>query len=132
MKKNIQSQMDELKERMETLEERMEEINPQSNDDGDQNEEIAYKFTQEEFTNFLETYTTLIKDNIISQISDMEMSGEEDLYEIEIEGKEIEVSISASEVSKLIDDNVLPIDGDDVIIMAHESLDDLNIEYTIH
>jgi hypothetical protein len=132
MKKNIQSQMDELKERMETLEERMEEINPQSNDDGDQNEEIAYKFTQEEFTNFLETYTILIKDNIISQISDMEMSGEEDLYEIKIEGKEIEVSISASEVSKLIDDNVLSIDDDNVLSMAHETLDDLNIEYTFH
>jgi len=131
MKKNIQSQMEELMERMDALESRMDEVEPQSQNE-DLSDDVAYKFTQEQFEEFLVKYTEYVTEKIVSEIEEMDMIGEEELYEIEINGKEIEVSVSGEEVSKYIHENLPSLDSSDVVGMAHESLDDLDIEYTIH
>lgn len=131
MKKNIQSQMEELMERMDALESRMDEVEPQSHDE-ETNDDVAYKFTQEEFEEFLVKYTEYVTEKIVSEIEEMDMIGEDELYEIEIDGKEIEVSVSGEEVSKYIHENLSSMDSSDLVSMAHESLEDLNIEYTIH
>jgi hypothetical protein len=131
MKKNIQSQMEELIERMDALESRMDEVEPQSQNE-DLSDDVAYKFTQEQFEEFLVKYTEYVTEKIVSEIEEMDMIGEEELYEIEINGKEIEVSVSGEEVSKYIHENLPSLDSSDVVGMAHETLDDLNIDYTIH
>jgi len=131
MKKNIQSQMEELIERMDALESRMDEVEPQSQNE-DLSDDVAYKFTQEEFEEFLVKYTEYVTEKIVSEIEEMDMIGEDELYEIEISGKEIEVSVSGEEVSKYIHENLPSLDSSDVVGMAHETLDDLNIEYTFH
>ena len=138
MKKNIQSQMEELMERMDALESSMDEltervnaVEPLTKDEDDENE-VSYKFTQEQFEEFLVKYTEYVTEKIVSEIEEMDMIGEDELYEIEISGKEIEVSVSGEEVSKYIHENLSSMDSSDVVGMAHETLDDLNIEYTIH
>jgi len=132
MKKNIQSQMEALMERMDTLESRMDEVEPQTHDEKT-NDDVAYKFTQEEFEEFLVKYTECVTEKIISEIEEMDMTGEDDLYEIEINDKEIEVTVSSQGVSEYINDNLKSLDYSDIVVsMAHESLDDLSIEYTIH
>jgi hypothetical protein len=131
MKKNIQSQMEALMERMDTLELRMDEVEPQTHDEKT-NDDVAYKFTQEEFEEFLVKYTECVTEKIISEIEEMDMTGEDDLYEIEINHKEIEVTVSSQGVSEYINDNLKSLDSSDIVSMAQESLDDLNIEYTIH
>ena len=131
MKKNIQSQMEELIERMDALESRMDEVEPQSQNE-DLSDDVSYKFTQEQFEEFLVKYTEYVTEKIVSEIEEMDMIGEDELYEIEIDGKEIEVSVSGEEVSKYIHENLSSMDSSDLVSMAHESLEDLNIEYTIH
>jgi hypothetical protein len=131
MKKNIQSQMEALMERMDTLESRMDEVETQTHGEKT-NDDVAYKFTQEEFEEFLVKYTECVTEKIISEIEEMDMTGEDDLYEIEINDKEIEVTVSSQGVSEYINDNLKSLDSSDIVSMAQESLDDLNIEYTIH
>jgi len=132
MKKNIQSQMEALMERMDTLESRIDKVEPQTHGEKT-NDDVAYKFTQEEFEEFLVKYTECVTEKIISEIEEMDMTGEDDLYEIEINDKEIEVTVSSQGVSEYINDNLKSLDYSDIVVsMAHESLDDLSIEYTIH
>lgn len=137
MKKNIQAQLDEIKESITSIEERLDGIEPQTGfgdshlSEDDDEEEKNYTFTQDEFQEFLNDYTTKVKEKILSEIDNMDMNDEEDLYSLNIQNKEIEVEIFSDEVSSYIDNN-LSLDEDENVQMAHEVLDDLSIDYSIH
>mgnify|MGYP003340384318 CR=1 FL=1 len=137
MKKNIQAQVTELLERMETMESTMDEltervnaVEPLTKDDEDN--EVSYKFTEEEFNEFIEAYTTHVKQSLIEEISEMDMDDDDSLYDMEIDGKEIMVNLRSSAISTFIEENLETKDDSDMVEMAQEMLNDLGIEYTIH
>ena len=139
MKKNIQAQVTELLERMETMEssmdeltERMNAVEPLTNDEDDEDNEVSYKFTEEEFNEFIEAYTTHVKQSLIEEISEMDMDDDDSLYDMEIDGKEIMVNLRSSAISTFIEENLETKDDSDMVEMAQEMLNDLGIEYTIH
>ena len=135
MKKNIQSQLVEIKEMLENMDIRVSELeNPNGEStgvdyDGD---EKSYIFTQDKFQEFLESYTEKVIGMVVEKISDMDLTDEE-LYQIDVDGNRILVEIQPDELSSLVDANLAgEIDSDDMISMAHEVLDDNGIDYTIH
>ena len=139
MKKNIQAQVTELLERMETMESSMDEltervnaVEPFTKDEDDEDNEVSYKFTEEEFNEFIEAYTTHVKQSLIEEISEMDMDDDDSLYDMEIDGKEIMVNLRSSAVSTFIEENLETKDDSDMVEMAQEMLNDLGIEYTIH
>ena len=139
MKKNIQSQVTELLERMETMEssmddltERVNAVEPLTKNQDDEDNEVSYKFTQEEFNEFIEAYTTHVKQSLIEEISEMDMDDDDSLYDMEIDGKEIMVNLRSSAISTFIEENLETKDDSDMVEMAQEMLNDLGIEYTIH
>ena len=139
MKKNIQSQVTELLERMETMESTMDEltervnaVEPLTKDEDDEDNEVSYKFTEEEFNEFIEAYTTHVKQSLIEEISEMDMDDDDSLYDMEIDGKEIMVNLRSSAISTFIEENLETKDDSDMVEMAQEMLNDLGIEYTIH
>lgn len=140
MKKNINSQVAELLERIETMESSMDEltervnaVEPLTKDEDDENdEEVSYKFTQEEFSEFIEAYTIHVKQSLIEEISEMDMDDDDSLYDMEIDGKEITVNLRSTAVSTFIEENLETKDDSDMVEMAQEMLNDLGIEYTIH
>lgn len=136
MKKNIQSQLEEMKEMIENMDIRISELeNPDNDstfsDDCEDSEETTYKFTQEQLEDFLVGYTERIKESIMDKISDMDMD-DEDLWSVETEGNTITVEISADKVSDYIDSELVGMDTDDMVSLAHEVMDDNGIDYTIH
>lgn len=135
MKKNIQSQLVEIKEMIENMDIRVSELeNPNGESTGvdyDGNEK-SYTFTQDQFQEFLESYTEKVIGMVVEKISDMDLTDEE-LYQIDVDGNRILVEIQPDELSSLVDANLAgEIDSDDMISMAHEVLDDNGIDYTIH
>lgn len=135
MKKNIQSQLLEIKEMIENMDIRVSELeNPNGESTGvdyDGNEK-SYTFTQDQFQEFLESYTEKVIGMVVEKISDMDLTDEE-LYQIDVDGNRILVEIQPDELSSLVDANLAgEIDSDDMISMAHEVLDDNGIDYTIH
>jgi hypothetical protein len=139
MKKNINSQVAELLERIETMESSMDEltervnaVEPLTKDEDDENEEVSYKFTEEEFSEFIEAYTIHVKQSLIEEISEMDMDDDDSLYDMEIDGKEISVNLRSTAVSSFIEENLETKDDSDMVEMAQEMLNDLGIEYTIH
>ena len=139
MKKNIQAQVTELLERMETMESSMDEltervnaVEPFTKDEDDEDNEVSYKFTEEEFNEFIEAYTTHVKQSLIEEISEMDMDDDDSLYDMEIDGKEIMVNLRSSAISTFIEENLETKDDSDMVEMAQEMLNDLGIEYTIH
>ena len=139
MKKNIQAQVTELLERMETMESSMDEltervnaVEPLTKDEDDEDNEVSYKFTEEEFNEFIEAYTTHVKQSLIEEISEMDMDDDDSLYDMEIDGKEIMVNLRPTAVSTFIEENLETKDDSDMVEMAQEMLNDLGIEYTIH
>ena len=135
MKKNIQSQLVEIKEMLENMDIRVSELeNPNGESTGvDYDEdEKSYTFTQDQFQEFLESYTEKVIGMVVEKISDMDLTDEE-LYQIDVDGNRILVEIQPDELSSLVDANLAgEIDSDDMISMAHEVLDDNGIDYTIH
>ena len=123
----MESSMDELTERVNAVE-------PLTNDEDDEDEdnEVSYKFTQEEFNEFIEAYTTHVKQSLIEEISEMDMDDDDSLYDMEIDGKEIMVNLRSSAISTFIEENLETKDDSDMVEMAQEMLNDLGIEYTIH
>ena len=139
MKKNIQAQVTELLERIETMESSMDEltervnaVEPLTKDEDDEDNEVSYKFTEEEFNEFIEAYTTHVKQSLIEEISEMDMDDDDSLYDMEIDGKEIMVNLRSSAISTFIEENLETKDDSDMVEMAQEMLNDLGIEYTIH
>ena len=135
MKKNIQSQLVEIKEMIENMDIRVSELeNPDGvptigEYDGD---EKSYTFTQDQFQEFLESYTEKVIGLVVEKISDMDLTDEE-LYQIDVDGNRISVEIQSDELSSLVESNLVgEIDGDVMVSMAHEVLDDNGIDYTIH
>ena len=135
MKKNIQSQLVEIKEMLENMDIRVSELeNPNGEStgvdyDGD---EKSYTFTQDQFQEFLESYTEKVIGMVVEKISDMDLT-EEELYEIDVDGNRISVEIQSDELSSLVESNLVgEIDGDEMVSIAHEVLDDNGIDYTIH
>ena len=137
MKKSIQAQMTELLERIETMEssmddltERVNAVEPLTKDDEDN--EVSYKFTEEQFNDFIEAYTEKVMESMIDQVSEMDMDDEPSLYDIEIDGKEIMANLRPTAVSTFIEENLETKDTSDMVESAQEILDDMGIEYTIH
>ena len=135
MKKNIQSQLVEIKEMLENMDIRVSELeNPNEVQtigeyDGD---EKSYIFTQDQFQEFLESYTEKVIGMVVEKISDMDLTDEE-LYQIDVDGNRISVEIQSDELSSLVESNLVgEIDGDEMVSIAHEVLDDNGIDYTIH
>ena len=137
MKKSIQAQMTELLERIETMEssmddltERVNAVEPLTKDDEDN--EVSYKFTEEQFNDFIEAYTEKVMESMIDQVSEMDMDDEPSLYDMEIDGKEIMVNLRPTAVSTFIEENLDTKTTPDMVELAQEILDNLDVDYTIH